>query len=83
MITQADMQRIRGRQVFIDADGRECLWDVNKADELRERQNGPHHDAKWARRLLGTDIPQSQVRRNRIVNQTFDLIDSILRETRR
>ena len=67
-------QRIAGREVFIH-DGKEISPD--KARDLAEtgakvlkRVNGPHHDSKWARRLLGTDISQNQFRRNRLAALT-------------
>ena len=56
------ISNIAGRQVHIDSQGRE----TKQSDTTTVRLNGPHHDAKWARRLLGTDISQSMYRSNRI-----------------
>jgi hypothetical protein len=56
------ISNIAGRQVHIDSQGRE----TKQSDTTTVRLNGPHHDAKWARRLLGTDISQATYRSNRI-----------------
>jgi len=56
------ISKIAGRQVHIDSQGRE----TSQSGTTIVRLNGPHHDAKWARRLLGTDISQSEYRHRRI-----------------
>jgi len=56
------ISNIAGRQVHIDSQGRE----TKQSDTTSVRLNGPHQDAKWARRLLGTDISQSAYRSARI-----------------
>jgi len=56
------ISNIAGRQVHIDSQGRE----TKQSDTTSARLNGPHQDAKWARRLLGTDISQSAYRSARI-----------------
>ena len=60
--------RIAGRQTFIDRNGREVSYTASHdpvtgklEPGFRERRNGPHHDAKWARDVLGTPT-QAEVR---------------------
>lgn len=55
---------IEGRKVWIDKNGREVAFDATAlaSGQIRERINGPHHNAKWARHVLGTPT-QAEVRR--------------------
>jgi hypothetical protein len=59
--------RINGRQVFIHK-GKEIPANIARSlaaegEEVLERVNGPHHDAKWAKHLLGTGLTRSEWRR--------------------
>jgi hypothetical protein len=67
------MNKIAGRTVFIDRAGVEvskgaATTETLLTGEVRERVNGPHYDAKWARDLLGTPT-QAEVRRDRLAKQ--------------
>ncbi len=62
---------IAGKRIFV-LHGKEVsqeTFEQHKDDKQSPsviRQNGPHHDSKWARRLLGTDISQTKFRQLRL-----------------
>lgn len=59
------IDRIPGRTVLVDSEGRETnlrQFDGSGKETTRERVNGPHNDAKWARYLLNTPSQREQRR---------------------
>lgn len=74
-IPASTLERVRGRKVFIDGNGHEVF--THTADQIRdgtvrERHNGPHHDAKWAKDLLGTNFTQGELRKQAAVRAAKD-----------